>query len=235
MILDIKDLFGNLYLETNNNTSQIYNDVIDEIDLIGLTSNTDAMYFMNVMLFKDKFLLGNKLYQHSIYENMGGNLIENYAQSHTDGVLQKDLLEQAKDEFKHAKMLSSLIKCTGYEAKTFEKTSLSVEDEELPSFKDYKTFVCFIHAAEIRTLIMLNQYLEIIKDMSDPNLLQMNIMLKHIKSDEHKHALYTGLYINKWLVEDKDLSTTLFNCFLYTNKETWQEMSNMAKNFANQY
>jgi hypothetical protein len=235
MILNIKSMFENLLAARSIEPCQSFTDVINNISEIGLTSNTDGMYWINRLLFNNKLILAKKLYQHSLYEKMGGELIQTYANKLAEDKLKDDMLAQARDEFKHGKMLKSLIRYTGYKPDEFKGMYLVPEDEKLPDFKDdIQVFICFIHAAEIRTLIMLHQYLNIIENADDSMIKNMRPMLVHIKMDEEQHAAYTANYINHWLLDKDSLKETLINCFIYTNKESWQELANMTNNFANE-
>lgn len=234
MILDMHVEITNLLKEADINPGSSFARVIDEISAIGLISNTSIMYEINKQLFLNKKMLARKFYQHAMYESMGGELIDAFAGKFAVGKLQEDMKLQAKDEVKHGKMLEYLIRYTDIAIEDIQDTNNSEEDE-LPDFKDdIKTFVCFIHAAEIRTMVMLHQYLHILNKLNDSSLNKMIMMLEHIKEDEIKHAAYTGKYINEWLMEDEALETTLVNCFHYTNKESWQEISNMSSCFASE-
>lgn len=237
MKIDVQSEIASLLNEENVNIAEDYNEVIHEVNKIGFISNTESMYEMNKMLFDNAKLLAEKFFHHSLYETMGGNLINTIAHKYADGKLQYDMLSQAKDELKHGRMLESLIKYTGESAEEIKnEVQLNDQDNELPDFKDdVKIFICFVHAAEIRTLVMLNQYTDIIKLKNDENLNQMLTMLEIIRKDERRHAAYTGNYINKWVEEQKEMKNILFDCFLYTNKESLQEIANMASNFAKTY
>lgn len=237
MIIDVRKTCMDLLNEANIKPCLAYEEVINRVSQIGLASNTKVMYELNKYLFDDKTMLARKLYQHSVYEALGGQVIEMFADRFASGKLKDDLKNQAKDEVKHGKMLANLIKFTGENIEQIKAESSSGADEEMPDFKDnIKIFVFFIHTAEIRTLVMLHQYLDIIKNqISNNDLRHMTIPLEHIQADEKRHAAYTGDYINEWLKEDKSLDGILENTFLYTNKESWQEISNLASCFAQRH
>lgn len=211
-----------------------YKQVIEKIVDNGLTSNSRIMYEINQYLFSNKRLLASKLYKHAVYEEFGGKIIENFSEKFATGTLKSDMMLQAKDEFKHGRMLATLSNfLVDKNIESRQHSDINETEEEIPDFKDDpKTFVCFIHAAEIRTLIMLHQYLDILRNKNDEQLNRMIVVFESIKNDETQHAAYTGKYINDWLANGEDISSTVINSFLYTNKESWKEISVMASTFS---
>lgn len=229
MLLKIKEVVSNAFIENHYAFSSGYEQVINMVENLGLISNTEAMYGMNKLLFANKKILALKFDSHSVYETLGGNIILDFANNHAVDQIQLDLINQSNDELKHGRMLASLIKYTGFNQEEISKASSSQADEQIPEFEnDVKKFMCFIHAAEVRTLVMLKQYIHIINNSNDDQLKNMLPILSFIEKDEKNHAAYTGNYIGKWIDEDETYADTLLTCFSYTNRESMQEIAHMA-------
>ncbi|MFN7096457.1 MAG: ferritin-like domain-containing protein [Gammaproteobacteria bacterium] len=230
MNINIMQTINTIFDNYQINVSDNYRNVLQKITDIGLISNTQIMFDLNSLLFHNKKVLAKKLLKHSIYETIGGDLINNFSSQFAYDGLKQDLLRQAKDELKHGRMLEHLIQFTDESVEQFRlEIQKLMESDELPDFHgDIKLFLCFVHVAEIRTLIMLEQYVVIIEKMQDSRLLEMLPFFLRIKKDEIQHAAYTGAYINQWLENDSKIADQLLNCFLFTNKESMQEIASIA-------
>ena len=224
MIIDLKKEIYRVFSDEKTTPCKEYLEVIADMNTC---FNSERVYNLNKDLFNNKRLLAEKFVIHAQYETMGGNLIKSFAEKFVKDELKEKLLLQSKDELKHGRMLLHLAKRIT-EENIMEK-SLEDSNENIPDFKkDIRIFLCFVHVAEIKTLIMLLQYQKILEDGSNSFLKKiMHPTLKVLLKDERQHAGYTGCYLCQWISEDNAVLDLIKEAVTFFIKDEAQEMEKL--------
>lgn len=235
-MINIKNLYTDTIFGPDITLCAHFIHLIDEVDKMELICNTDLMYHVNSMLFDRKKILAYKLYLNSLYESLGGKLMQEFVLNNVqDSALKDDVLRQVKDEYRHGQMFASLIQYTGYNIEEIKQNidATAFENEEFPFFKNVIDAMCFIHVAEVRTIILLDQFCKIINSKDDLELSKMLMILHSINKDEISHARYTGIYINNWIRDGNiEVNEAFLRCFVQINKEGWEEIAKLASIFS---
>lgn len=179
-------------------------------------------------IFQSKTMMAYYLLHNSIDEAKGAARLRIIAERYADKELKQKMMRHYNDEMNHSAMFASLVPLTGFEV---EKDESIIEDEAnkiLDFDDDLKTFIFRVHSIEVRSWRLLKLHISIIDDSNESYMKEMRPTILRILDDEIRHVAYTASYVSQWLEEDPTLSSVFTECIMHTNKETWEDLSNMA-------
>lgn len=227
---NVKEDLESLLTEHNVAIESGYTRVLETLNRVGFSYSTPAMYGMACTLFSSKELIAFNLLQNAIDEAKGAARVNIIADRYAPEELKKMMKRHVGDELKHSRQFADMIPLTGYAS---QPVSENEGIDDVFEFDDeLKTFLCRVHSIEVRSWTILRHYQNILKDLDDAELNKALPVLDEIMADEIQHVVYTGEQIQKWMKEDPLLEKTLEECFLQTNKETWNDLAEMSKYLA---
>jgi rubrerythrin len=221
-----KDLMK-LYENNNILVSNIYKDCVFDNLVRDLAYTSPIMEGMVSTLFKSKKMMAFNLLQNAIDEAKGAARVRIIAERYANDELRVKMIRHVNDEMNHSKMFADMIPLTGFDIEHDDSEANDI-DNVFNFDDDLKQFLCRVHSIEVRSWVMLRHYLTTLDKLTDPELLKMKPIIESIMQDEIRHVCYTGETVSNWLDNDNDLKDTFIDCINHTNKETWQDLSNMS-------
>jgi rubrerythrin len=221
-----KDLMK-LYENNNILVSNIYKDCVFDNLVRDLVYTSPIMEGMVSTLFKSKKMMAFNLLQNAIDEAKGAARVRIIAERYANDELRVKMIRHVNDEMNHSKMFADMIPLTGFDIEHDDSEANDI-DNVFNFDDDLKQFLCRVHSIEVRSWVMLRHYLTTLDELTDPELLKMKPIIESIMQDEIRHVCYTGETVSNWLDNDNDLKDTFIDCINHTNKETWQDLSNMS-------
>lgn len=234
MIVNIKrDLFS-LFQKQNIVLHPSYQRIMEEQLVEGLAYTTPLMVGLIDTLLSNLRMMAYNLLQNAIDEAKGAARVHLIAERYAAGPLRQEMLRHAGDEMRHSRQFAEMIVHTGYEYEDTSDTEETARTAEgvLTFDDDLYAFICRVHSIEIRSWVMLRHYLRILGKYPNENIRAMIPAFEQILSDEVRHVFYTGKWVNRWLHEKPELASTLMECVVHTNRETWHDVASMANYMA---
>ncbi|WP_157687183.1 hypothetical protein [Burkholderia lata] len=150
----------------------------------------------NAVMMIDSIELKDKLTEHAFTENHGGRWVRLVAEER-GGEHRKILISHAEDEERHGMLFLKLLRDLGHYA---PDEMLGPPDYIDPYYMDLHEkwggdlyrFMCFIHAAEVRTMFYVQHVLHITAAFNDPLMSRLNDTFSAIYNDEKFHIRYSA-------------------------------------------
>lgn len=234
MMINVKEDLMELYAERTMTVTPLYQEIMSQQLAEGLAYTEPVMVGLIETLFRSKTMMAYNLLQNAIDEAKGAARVHLIAERYANPQLKKEMFRHAGDEFRHSRQFAGLIQCTGfdYEESAANDDTNDPVDDILDFDDELQPFVCRVHSIEVRSWVMLRHYLRILNQYDDPDIRAMISTIDQIRTDEIRHVLYTGAWVNRWLQEDPSLGTTLKECVAHTNRETWHDVAAMSNYMA---
>jgi rubrerythrin len=224
-----EDLFS-LYERNEITICEKYRGIVLDNLIADLSYTSPIMEGIVRTVFNSKKMMAFNLIQNAIDEAKGAARVRIIAERYADKELREKMLKHVNDEMNHSSMFAELVQYTGYEVETEDFSEHAEEINSVFDFDDdLKQFICRVHSIEVRSWTMLRHYLNVLNELQDEKLLKMKPAIEKIMRDEINHVCYTGQTVSNWLEEDESLCQIFVECINHTNKETWQDLTNMSQ------
>lgn len=192
-----------------NSISPVYRECFFQAERLIGKEASDVMRDHNARVFDEPSLLAERLLSHSVNEAVGAAVLSSVARYHSGSDDGRMLLQHARDEARHSKMLgrasSSIVPrlaSRDRDTRARAKTEIEHYDGRLMSF------YCATHVAEVRNLFVLAQYLELVEQRPAVAAYGLSKLFGEILRDEQGHVAYTGAIITPWLERSEEAIAT---------------------------
>ena len=178
----------------------------------------------NAVLMTNREELGAKFTEHAFTENHGGRWVRRMAEE-KGGEYRKIMIRHAEDEERHGLLFLKLLRELGYDV----SDSILGEDGHIDPYYlelhqeyggDLYRFMCFVHAAEVRTIVYVQQVLHITVAYEDDECMaKINKTFAALYKDEKFHIRYSANIIGKMMDEGAD-PQVLVDAFKIVHEQT---------------
>jgi hypothetical protein len=132
--------------------------------------------------------------------------------------------DHARDETRHSGMYLIACDLVRPQAKGTRPREFSVRAEEEiaadAGTDDVAGLITSIHVAEVRNLMNLRLYSQLLSERDVPYRKRLQNLLRTISRDEMQHVLYTGQLVNRWLCSDARIHSH-FEFLIGTYRSCW--------------
>ena len=187
--------------------SDIYWQILAEASEDAQYAKVDLMA-ANAVLLTNPVQLKEKLIEHAFTENHGGRWVRLMAHE-KGGKHEKIMISHAEDEERHGLLLLQLLRDLGHDV---SDDILGPPDQIDPYYRELHkkwgqelyTFMCFIHAAEVRTMFYVQHVLHITAAFNDAEMAKINKTFAVIYGDEKFHILYSAQLLGQMMEARRD-------------------------------
>lgn len=206
-----------------------------------LSKGTDGAQFAKVDLLAANAVLmikpaglKEKLTEHAFTENHGGRWIRLVA-NENEGEHQKIMFRHAEDEERHGLLFLKLLRELGHDV---NDDILGPEGHIAPYYMDLHkeygddlyNFMCFVHAAEVRTLIYIQQVLYITSAYTADSMKKINNTFAVLYHDELFHIRYTANIIGQMMDQGRE-PKRLIDAFAVVHDQTKNTVDTLIGNY----